>query len=155
KPLYYYAGGGFVLFASEVRALLASGLVPRRLDPTALWQYLGYQSIPAPRTPVDGVRILEPGHWMTVRLDGPAARCGAWHRLESAGRAADMTPDEARRRTGDLLREAVSTHLLSDVPVAAFLSGGIDSSAVVGLMRAAGERPRTFSVGFSEQAFDE
>src|SRR5262245_51680563 len=70
KPLYYFRGDGFLLFASEVRALLATGLVPRRLDVTALWQYLGCQSIPAPRTLVEGVRALEPAHWMTVGPNG-------------------------------------------------------------------------------------
>ena len=154
KPLYYYGGDGFFLFASEVRALLATDLVPRRLDPTALWQYLGYQSIPAPRTLVHGVRALEPGYWMTVALDGRQTRGAYWNMLASS-EAGDLSPAEARRRTGELLRESVAAHMVSDVPVGAFLSGGIDSSAVVALMREAGHTPRTFSVGFDERAFDE
>ncbi len=155
KPLYYYSGDGYLVFASEVRALLASDLVPRRLDRTAVWQYLGYQSIPAPRTLVQGVRALAPGHWMTVKLDGSQERRAYWQMLPSAGRPADIPPVEARRRTGDLLRDAVAAHMVSDVPVGAFLSGGIDSSAVVALMREAGHQPRTFSIGFDESAFDE
>src|SRR5262245_1558254 len=66
KPMYYFRGDGFFLFASEVRALLATGLVPKRLDVTALWQYLGCQSIPAPLTLVEGARALEPARWMTI-----------------------------------------------------------------------------------------
>ncbi len=155
KPLYFYEGDQFLLFASEVRALLATGLVPRRLDPTALWQYLGYQSIPAPRTLVEGVRALEPGHWMTVTADGRQAHGAYWQMLAAHDPAIEVSPEEARRRTGELLRDSVAAHMVSDVPVGAFLSGGIDSSAIVALMREAGHRPRTFSVGFDERPFDE
>jgi asparagine synthase (glutamine-hydrolysing) len=156
KPLYYFAGNGYLLFGSEVRALLATGLVPRRLDATAVWQYLGYQSIPAPRTLVEGVRMLEPGNWITVAADGARVQREYWNLLTGAGdRPCDVSPEIARRRVGDLLRESVTAHMVSDVPVGAFLSGGIDSSAVVALMREAGHCPQTFSVGFAERAFDE
>jgi asparagine synthase (glutamine-hydrolysing) len=156
KPLYYYSGDGYLVFASEVRALLASNLVPRRLDRTAVWQYLGYQSIPAPRTLVEGVRALAPGHWLTVGLDGTQERRAYWQMLRPAPtQSADIAPVEAYQRTGELLRDAVAAHMVSDVPVGAFLSGGIDSSAVVALMREAGHQPRTFSIGFDESAFDE
>ena len=155
KPLYYFRGDGFLLFASEVRALLTTGLVPRRLDVTALWQYLGCQSIPAPRTLVDGVRALEPAQWMTVDADGEVAQGEYWNMLAAARDPLDISPDEARRQVGGLLRDAVAAHMVSDVPVGAFLSGGIDSSAVVALMREAGHVPRTFSIGFDEHAFDE
>jgi asparagine synthase (glutamine-hydrolysing) len=156
KPLYYFQGDGFFLFASEVRALLATGLVPLRLDAAALWQYLGYQSIPAPRTLVAGVRMLEPGHSMAVEADGRASIREYWHLLKAAGRHDPPASEaDARRRVGDLLRDAVAAHLVSDVPLGAFLSGGIDSSAVVALMREAGVTPRTFSIGFAERAFDE
>jgi asparagine synthase (glutamine-hydrolysing) len=155
KPLYYYRGGGHLLFASEVRALLASGLVPRQLDPVALWQYLGYQSVPAPRTLVAGVRMLPPGTWMTVAADGTIAQREYWNLLAHADDATDRSPHRVRRRVGELLRESVNAHMVSDVPVGAFLSGGIDSSAIVSLMHEAGHRARTFSVGFAENAFDE
>jgi asparagine synthase (glutamine-hydrolysing) len=156
KPLYYYAGDGFLLFASEVRALLSTGLVPRRLDATALWQYLGYQSVPAPRTLVAGVRLLEPGHTMTVTPDGRRIEHEYWSLLQAREPSADgVSETAARQRVGELLRESVAAHMVSDVPVGAFLSGGIDSSAVVALMREAGHCPRTFSIGFAERAFDE
>jgi asparagine synthase (glutamine-hydrolysing) len=155
KPVYYYRGDGFFLFASEVRALLATDLIPRKLDATALWQYLGYQSIPAPRTLIQGIQALEPGCWMTVDAQGASARGEYWNMLDAARVSADVSEAEARRKVADKLRDAVAANMVSDVPVAAFLSGGIDSSAVVALMRETGSTPRTFSVGFDEQRFDE
>ena len=156
KPLYYYAGDGFFLFASEVRALLASGLIPRALDPVALWDYLSYQSVPAPRTMIQGVRSLLPGGWLEVDAGGGISEGCYWNLLEEAAPHASLSPGkESSRRVRQLLDEAISLHLVSDVPVAAFLSGGIDSSAVVALMREAGTVPKTFSVVFSEKGYDE
>jgi asparagine synthase (glutamine-hydrolysing) len=155
KPLYYFRGDGVFLFASEVRALLATGLVPKQLDRIALWQYLSYQSIPAPRTLVEGVRVLPPAQWMTVGHSGDINEGSYWNMLSATAEPVDLSPEEARRRVGDLLRDAVDAHMVSDVPVGAFLSGGIDSSAVVALMREGGHTPRTFSVGFDEDGFDE
>ena len=156
KPLYYFKADGVLLFASEIRALLATGLVPRKLDATALWQYLGYQSIPAPRTLVDGVRVLDAASWLLADETGRTSSGQYWNMLDrAAGPAPSADPQEIRRTVGELLRDAVSSHLVSDVPVGAFLSGGIDSTAVVGLMREAGVTPRTFSVGFAERDFDE
>jgi asparagine synthase (glutamine-hydrolysing) len=154
KPVYYYRSPltGCFLFASEVRALLASGLVPPLLDPVALPQFLSYQSVPAPRTLIDGVRSLPPGCWLSVGLDGGVEQQRYWDLLANA---APEAADDGGRRLPELLRESMELHQVSDVPVAAFLSGGIDSSAVVGLMRATGAVPRTFSVGFVEQAYDE
>jgi asparagine synthase (glutamine-hydrolysing) len=156
KPLYYYAGDGFFIFASEVRALLTSGLVPPRLDPVALWQYLTYQSIPAPRTLLQGIRALPAGSWLTVDHTGKIREGRYWDSLQHASPAArTATEPEGRHRVAALLRDAVTSHLVSDVPLGAFLSGGIDSSAVVALMREAGQIPRTFSVVFPEKNYDE
>jgi len=157
KPVYYACteDGGFV-FASEVRALLAGGLVAPRLDRVALSEYLAYQSLPAPRTLVDGVRSLQPGCWLRVDASGGVTHGCYWDLLGQVGPPADTsTLEDSRRRVAELLRESVALHLVSDVPVGAFLSGGIDSTAVVALMRDAGVVPRTFSVGFHEQAYDE
>ena len=156
KPLYYHDRDGVFLFASEVRALLAGRLVRRRLDPIGLWEYLGYQSVPAPRTLIQGVQMLEPGHWLAVDAGGVVTGGRYWDLLEMASpEARAASAEEARVRVGTLLRESIALHLVSDVPVATFLSGGIDSSAVVGLLREAGQRPRTFSVVFGEGAYDE
>jgi asparagine synthase (glutamine-hydrolysing) len=157
KPLYYTrAADGTFLFASEVRCLLASGLVRPRLDSVALSQYLAYQSSPAPRTLVQGVNSLPPGCWLRVDAQGNVSQGSYWDLLDQVvPDAGGVSPIESRRRVGELLRESVALHLVSDVPVGAFLSGGIDSTAVVALMREAGVVPRTFSVIFQEQAYDE
>jgi asparagine synthase (glutamine-hydrolysing) len=154
KPLYYHrtAAGGFT-FASEVRALLASERVPRQLNADGLLGYLTYQSAPGTGTLVEDVQMLPPGCWMRVAADGnPSQQC-YWDLFDHQPPEAD--PVVVRRQVADLLRQSVAEHLVSDVPVAVFLSGGIDSSAVVALVREAGQRPRTFSVGFAEQAYDE
>lgn len=156
KPLYYFVGDGYLVFGSEVRALLASSLVPRKLDATALWEYLGYQSVPTPRTMIDGVRMLEPGMWLEVATDGTLTHGQYWDAVaQREPSAQEATVADARKRVGQLLTDSAHLHLVSDVPVAAFLSGGIDSSAVVALMHLAGVTPRTFSVVFEEQEFDE
>ena len=155
KPVYLYRANGVVLFASEVRALLATGLVPRHLDSTALWEYLGWQSVPAPRSLVAGVDAMGPASWITIDAGGGINTGVYWRMLDSTTVQSDVTPDQAYAAVGDALRDAVRAHMVSDVPVAAFLSGGIDSSAVVALMRESGATPRTFSVGFEEQEFDE
>ena len=92
---------------------------------------------------------------MTIGPRGETNQGEYWNMLAAARDRKDTSPDEARRQVGDMLRDAVAANMVSDVPVGAFLSGGIDSSAVVALMREAGHTPRTFSVGFNEQQFDE
>jgi asparagine synthase (glutamine-hydrolysing) len=156
KPLYYYSDDGVFLFASELRALLASGRVRPVLDPSGLWNYLSYQTVPAPRTLVERVRMLMPGTWLWVGRDGAIEDGRFWDPLDnSSSEARACSRSESRLRVRELLRESVELHLVSDVPVGAFLSGGIDSSSVVTLMREVGAVPRTFSVVFSENAYSE
>jgi len=126
KPLYFYAApSGEFVFASEVRALLASRRVPRELDPVALDEYLAYQSVPSPRTLIQGVRSLPPGAWLVVDRRGEITEGRYWDQLEDAALdARGATYAEARREVGLRLRAAVELHLVSDVPVAAFLSVG-------------------------------
>lgn len=156
KPLYYFIGEGFLAFASEVRALLASGLVRRQIDEVALWEYLAYQSIPAPRTLIRGVRALPPGSWLSVDSYGNITQGQYWNSLENVAQdAPHATEREAQARVRELLHEAVESHLLSDVPVGAFLSGGIDSSAIAALIKEVGQSPLTFSVVFAEDSYSE
>jgi asparagine synthase (glutamine-hydrolysing) len=156
KPLYFHRSGGTLLFASEIRALLASGQVPRRLDHVALDQFLAYQTVPAPRTLVEGIEMLPPGHVMVLGRDGRCDQHRYWDLLESADSTADaVSVEEARRRTRELLVESAALHLVSDVDVGIFLSGGIDSSALVSLVRSLGATPRTFSVVFPGTPYDE
>lgn len=156
KPVYYCAAQGAFVFASEVRALLASGRAPRRLDQAGVSEYLAYQGVPAPRTLLEDVRALPPGSWLSVDAAGRITHQRYWDLLGDAWpEAAADSPTERRRRLGELLRASIARHLVSDVPVGVFLSGGIDSSALAGLVREAGQVPRTFCVAFEERAYDE
>src|SRR5262245_34956829 len=153
KPLYYYATSDQFIFASELRALLASGLVPRRLSAAGVDSYLANGSVAAPLTIVDGVRQLLPGHYLEVREGVEFAE------IEFAVTRSEQVPerrDEAVVRLRAELEESVRLHLVSDVPLGVFLSGGMDSSALVALMsRISEQRPKTFSVVFDEPAFTE
>lgn len=153
KPFYCHASGGCFLFASEVRALLASGLVPRRIDRRALAGFLRFGSVPEPLTLVAQVESLAPGHTMRVRA-GRVEELTAYWRPRPA--LPPVPPSEAAREVRRHLERSVREHLLSDVPVASFLSGGVDSSVVTALAARASTRPiRTFNVAFHEAELDE
>lgn len=156
KPIYLWEGEGHLLFASEVRALLATGLVPRHVDATALVDYMRYQTVHAPATLVHGVRMLMPGHWLRWQA-GQAATHRYWHPATHARKdLAQVSEGDAHAQVRELLGRAVEKRLVSDVPFGAFLSGGIDSSAVVALMAQASSTPvHTFSVVFDEERFSE
>ncbi|NEM98884.1 asparagine synthase (glutamine-hydrolyzing) [Pontibacter burrus] len=156
KPLYYYQSGEVVLFCSEVRGLLASGLLPRKLNKAALADYLRYQTVHAPETMVLGVLMLLPGHYMHIK-DGGATIAGYWAPETNYSRRSEgKSYTEIKQEVYTLLQRAVERRLVADVPFGAFLSGGIDSSAIVGLMsRVASQRVKTFSVTFEEEAFSE
>jgi asparagine synthase (glutamine-hydrolysing) len=174
KPLYYYAGDfdselrnartenqNSFLFASEIRALLASELVPRKLSSKGVSSYLTYGSVQAPFTIVESVRSLMPGHYLSVRAEGDAGLRLANFEFQ------DSTPENAKVENGKSrpeavarlraqLEESVQLHLVSDVPLGVFLSGGMDSSALIALMsRVSKERPKTFSVVFDDEKFTE
>ncbi|MBK9176725.1 MAG: asparagine synthase (glutamine-hydrolyzing) [Flavobacteriales bacterium] len=156
KPLYWYRDDRHVLFASELRALLGTGLVPRRLDQEALIDHLRYQTVHAPGTMVQGVRMLEAGHWMRIS-DQEVAVVRWYDAVNSALVEAEGWPlERVHREVRERLGRAVEKRLVSDVPFGAFISGGIDSSAVVGLMAQASAAPvHTFSVVFDEEEFSE
>jgi asparagine synthase (glutamine-hydrolysing) len=160
KPLYYYQSDRFFLFASEVRPLLASGLVPRKLSQEGLISYLQFGSVQDPLTMIDGVHALMPGHCLVVSLKSNRLQVEnsdyAKSVFEETEKPAALTRNEAVEILRAKLEESVRLHLISDVPLGAFLSGGIDSSAIVALMtRVAGQRPKTFSVVFEESEFSE
>lgn len=149
KPLLYAHAGGSLLFASEMKAILASGLVSRAFDPESLRLLLTYGSIPQPRTAVKDVRMLPPGHRMII--DGRGERVDRYWTLRTGRRPelGTMPYPELVDAVRTALEESVRLELVSDVPVGAFLSGGVDSSLLVAFMaRAGGNRVRTFSVGF-------
>ena len=152
KPLYYAHLPGKFLFASEVRAMLASGLIERRVSLPALDCYLAYGSIAPPHCIVEGVQALPAGHWMTVDESGNRLTQYWDVSFEARPELKHLPRNEAVHRLRQLLKEALQLRLVSDVPLGVFLSGGIDSSAVVGLMAELGHHPiRTFSIGFEQE----
>ncbi len=158
KPLYYYRDEHVVVFASEVRALLASVLVPRKLSSDGVDSYLANGSIEAPLTIVDGVKQLLPGQCMQVRtgIDGKIEVVTHEFAGRSPSPDVPLSRAEAVARLRSELEESVRLHLVSDVPLGVFLSGGTDSSAMVALTtRITGQPPRTFSVVFDEPEYTE
>jgi asparagine synthase (glutamine-hydrolysing) len=152
KPLYYYSRGGALMFASEVRALLSSGLVPRALHPPALFGYLMFGSVQEPDTLLKDVHCLPAGHWLEWR-DGTVRQRKYWDVEFKRDRPAPAEPAPVVRRA---LSDSVSRHLVSDVPVGIFLSGGVDSTALLALAREEhGLRARTFCISFDDPAFNE
>ena len=157
KPLYYYATATHLIFASELRALLASALVPRRLCDAGVDSYLTNGSVAAPLTIVDGVRQLLPGHYLEVALNQNGAIAVSDVEFATSQRAeVPANRADAVRQLRAELEESVGLHLVSDVPLGVFLSGGMDSSALVALMsQIGGQHPKTFSVVFDEAKFTE
>jgi asparagine synthase (glutamine-hydrolysing) len=153
KPLLYALVNGQLIFGSEFSALLLHPDVSRDIEPEALDYYLSYMCIPAPLTAYRAIRKLEPGHWLRWRK-GEVQIERYWQPDFTKKLAIDE--EEAGERTVEILRDAVRVRLMSEVPLGAFLSGGIDSSAVVALMsQESSERVKTFSIGFDEQDFSE
>jgi asparagine synthase (glutamine-hydrolysing) len=158
KPLYYYrrrrAEGNCFLFASEIRALLASGLVPRVLDPISVNSYLSFGAVQEPRTILRDVRTLPPAHFLRVDGDGAIREIKRYWHLPETNK--QVTRAEALAETRRRFERSVESHLVADVPLGAFLSGGIDSSAIVAMMsKHAPQRVRTFNVCFKESEFSE
>jgi asparagine synthase (glutamine-hydrolysing) len=157
KPLFYGQVGNRFLFASELQGMLAVSDVPREIDRQSIDAYLSYGYVPAPRTGFRGIFKLPPAHYLTLDLNRPVMdlRVERYWSLEYAPKRRIEEADacEALR---EKLTEAVRLRMISDVPLGAFLSGGIDSSIVVGLMaRISGAKVKTFSIGFKEAAYNE
>jgi asparagine synthase (glutamine-hydrolysing) len=160
KPLYYYSDGRRLLFASELKAILADPSVPRQLDPDALSSYLTLGYIPAPATIFHGISKIPAASFLIVERDpqgsglslrGPTRYWTIRYNPDGA-----LTEEECTVRIRDLIRDAVRIRMYSDVPLGAFLSGGLDSSTVVAAMAELSVKPvETFSIGFDEASFDE
>ncbi len=151
KPLYYAIDRDGLVFGSEVKALLASGRVDREIDLDALGQFMAWEYVPAPQTLLRAVRKLEPAHLIEIDLaDWRIAQRRFWDIPVSNGHAA-LSPAEWEAAVDTGLREAVRRQMVSDVPLGAFLSGGVDSSLVVAAMGEA----RTFSIGFDDPSYNE
>ncbi len=153
KPLYYSETGSRLVFASELKALLPAG-ISREVDRNALDAYLTLSYVPAPYSIFRDTKKLLPGHTLVWRPETGSKAEPYWS-LPSV-QPVDVGLHEITANLLDLLRKAVKSHMLSDVPLGAFLSGGLDSSIVVALMAEHSERPvRTFAIGFEEQSYDE
>jgi asparagine synthase (glutamine-hydrolysing) len=153
KPLHYAIANGRLYFGSEIKSLLEAPEVPRAIDIDALDHYLSFLYTPRDGSIFSGVRKLPPGHLLTWR-DGRTT-VERYYELPAV-ESFRGSEEEAVRDLRSRLTDAVRSHLVSDVPLGAFLSGGIDSSLVVGLMaETSGARIKTFSIGFDEPAFDE
>jgi asparagine synthase (glutamine-hydrolysing) len=161
KPLYYGWQRGTLLFGSELRALRAHPAFQAPVDRGALALLLRFGAIPAPCSIHEGVHKLLPGAWVTLSARTPEAAPRRWWDLRQVietGRAQPFTgtPDEAVDTLERLLGDSVAQQMVADVPLGAFLSGGVDSSTIVSLMQARSSRPvRTFTIGFDDAAHDE
>jgi len=153
KPLVYFHGDGVFLFASEIKSILENEYVKKELDLESLDTYLSLGYVPSPQTIYKGIRKLPPAHYLIHDGNNTSVE-RYWHLSYK-----DKTPfnfAECRKRLYDLLGEATRMRLISDVPLGAFLSGGVDSSCIVALMsRFSSKRVKTFSIGFTEQAHNE
>lgn len=155
KPLYYQYKNGTLLFASEIRALIKSGLIERKLNPEALAEYVQYATVHAPNTILKDVNMLLPGHILEYN-QGELTTKRYWNINNYTKTKQELSYKDTCRGVNQLLTSAVERRLIADVPFGAFLSGGIDSSAIVGLMsKVSSEKVRTFNVSFDESEFSE
>ncbi|CAM2829630.1 asparagine synthase (glutamine-hydrolyzing) [Rariglobus hedericola] len=160
KPIYVHTKpDGSLLFASELNALLASGCVAGDIDPQAVSDYLSWLSVPAPRTIYQSVKSLQPGEcgvWQNGRLTITAYDTARSLLTPPAGFTAARSKQEFTAGLRAQLEDTVRAHIVADVPVGAFLSGGLDSTALVALMtRLSGARLKTFSIGFEDAGYSE
>jgi asparagine synthase (glutamine-hydrolysing) len=152
KPLYYADTREGLVFASEIKALLQFAALPRRINLQAVYHFLGYEFVPEPDTMFEGIMKLQPGQWLSYH--GGRIEAGSYWDLKMD--AVERTDAEHEVLLREAMHDAVRSHLVSDVPIGVFLSGGLDSSAVVAFMRRSGvEHIRTYSLGYADQSFSE
>jgi len=160
KPLFYWSGDGLLVFGSELKAIFAHPSVPKRLEPRAIPAHLMYGYVPTPLTFFEGVMSVPPGHVLVAEPGGePSIECYWRPRVPGADDVdrLDISLPEAAHAVRTHLERAVERRMVSDVTLGAFLSGGIDSSAIVGIMAGLSDKPvPTFTIGFDDpDGFDE
>lgn len=155
KPLYYYhAGGDRFAFASEIKSLLALPGVEKSIEPTALVDYFKYLYIPEPKTIYQNVYKLRPAHYLELHAGGEPRIAEYWD--VDFGERTRLTLEQVEGELLTLLQDSTASRMMADVPLGAFLSGGVDSSAVVALMSRASREPvKTCSIGFADKRHDE
>lgn len=155
KPVYYAYKNNTLLFASEIRALIQSGLIENKINLKSVAEYLQYTTVHAPNTILQDVFMLMPGHVLEMQ-NGTVNITKYWNINQFAVSKQDLSYKETCAKVNELLTAAVERRLVADVPFGAFLSGGIDSSAIVGLMsKVSSEKVQTFNVSFDESEFSE
>jgi asparagine synthase (glutamine-hydrolysing) len=155
KPIYYTRANGELIFSSEIRAIIKSGKIEPKLDADALADYLRYQTVHAPKTILNQVFMVKPGHYLEVKHNEVREK-QYWSYVQNAHPLLEKSAQEIKTDVRALLRSSVELRMRADVPFGAFLSGGIDSSIVVGLMAEVSAHPvKTFSITFHEKEFDE
>ncbi|MFZ4584606.1 MAG: asparagine synthase (glutamine-hydrolyzing) [Acidimicrobiia bacterium] len=155
-PLHYYVDEEQLVFGSEIKAILPALPTGPRVDEESLSDYLAHRAVPTPNTLFQGVRKLRPGHWLRVTADGTIEERPYWE-LPNAPARTDVSPADAVAMVHDGLRDAVRAASVADVPVGAYLSGGLDSSLIVALMAKErdGQGIETFSANFAGDTLDE
>ena len=151
KPLYYCFNGKHIVWGSEIKALLASGLIDRDLDIDALGEFLAWEYVPGKKTLLKAVKKLEPGEMIEIELDRPACNPQAYWDVPPAQESLLIKATDWEEEIDQKIKECVQRQLVSDVPLGAFLSGGVDSSLIVASMGKA----RTFSIGFDDPSYNE
>lgn len=155
KPFKYYLDDNVFLFSSELKAILTQPEYHKEPDYIAIHHYLTLQYVPAPLTGFVGIKKLEPAHYLYIDLKTKKVEKERYWKLDYSKKL-DLSEEEWKKRIIDKLEESVRLRMISDVPIGAFLSGGIDSSAIVALMAKNSETPiKTFSIGFDEEKFNE
>ncbi len=153
KPLYIHQRGEEIYFGSELKAIFAHAEIERRISPEGLAHYLSLNYVPCPYTLVDGIRKLPPGHYLDWR-DGKSTT-GAWWELKRPA-PRNITLEDAKVELDQLLKDSIKEHLISDVPLGIWASGGVDSSTILHYAaEASSSQLKTFSVGFPGRKFDE
>lgn len=156
KPLYYYKDGSYFIFGSELKSLLETKLISKKIDKRALNQYLQLTYIPAPLSIFENVYKVKPGHALEIELNGNVKETCYWRFPEEKISQNELSYEDAKKQLYELLEQSVKDRMVSDVPLGAFLSGGIDSSIIVGLMSKLSDQPvETFTIGFNEKEYDE
>jgi asparagine synthase (glutamine-hydrolysing) len=157
KPLFYYSGSGVLIFSSELKALLQYRGMKKEINFSALHDYLTYMYVPSPDTIFQGIFKLEPGNMMVCE-DGKIATRRYWDLSENLNRSVDSFNDERAiiEKTYEPMKESVKMHLISDVPLGIFLSGGLDSGTIVAIASEFSSNPvKTFSIGFEDDDYNE
>ena len=157
KPCYYYYDQEKFLFASELKSLIETGFIAKEIDSTALCQFLQLTYVPAPLSIFKKVFKIEPAHYLEISLKEKSVKKNSYWKLEkNTDLFKEMSYEDAVKYLRKLIKQSVKQRMISDVPVGAFLSGGIDSSSIVALMSRLSKEPiNTFTIGFEEEEYDE